>query len=233
MSEVFQVKLGQISMTAPNFISPWENGWNLESVYSDNFYGIKYETNIAVTLNNKIKKVRPGQLVKYIEEKVNKKWFLIHNNLTHVLKSRMMRYNIKRKRFLQEKYKDKESSIGSYSSKFLKREYYHLYDTFKFVGNWHMINTLYLCDQVELAPSEFNLSLENRILFNTLTGRFLLDNEFTLIPSNTFGGYHARICVNDSGLYISDHFTFSFGSILFKRYDVCLFVLVLLLTYLF
>jgi hypothetical protein len=95
-------------------------------------------------------------------------------------------------------------------------------------GEMHTISRLYICDQVELQPSEFLLNNTQGALYIYKLKRVLFDNQFVLMRSNTFNEYRARICKEDSGLFERNT---NVGEIL-KSFYLCFSYVSLLLIFL-
>ncbi|XP_045201909.2 uncharacterized protein LOC123555318 [Mercenaria mercenaria] len=158
------------------------------------------KTNLIVGLARKQSKVRPQDLIQNLKRILKGKWFLKHN-VTISFKASILAYtNINRG---QGSGHETGIAFGSISQNVTYPRYCIVYkSSWDIPKRNHMITKLYLCYQVELTQSEFILSTDKKLLFNNVTQRVMFTNEFVLLGSSTDDGDRARICVEDSGMYI-------------------------------
>lgn len=206
----------QVKMTEKvlDLISHWQQNWVINSIYYEDPGKGNRTKNLLVILSNKLSQVKPETLVNYIKNTVKRDWTLKHQNTTVTLKSSVL----KLKEFAFNSEVGKEIVIGNQSIIVPSPLYHMVYTTLSLPGNTHLVTKLYWCDQVELHPSEFILNSDKTLLFNYITYRILHRCEFLLIASNTFEGIRVRVCIEDSGLYLTEDRVISFGG---SRYKSC------------
>jgi hypothetical protein len=128
---------------------------------------------------------------------IGKTWSLRLRNVTKVLNS------AKFSKISSIWYYDGIQVDGFYNlTDFLETPQYKLaYSPLSSYQNQHVINKLYICNQVELQSSEFLLSNDMRVLYFLTSKRFLFDGQFVIMQNEKFGKSRARICVEDSGFH--------------------------------
>jgi hypothetical protein len=201
---MFKVPFGATFTTVlPPLESHWEREWSVFDIfYKETGNNSSFSDNFIVFIKRKIFKVKPNNIVQYIRHTVKSPWYISLNNEKVLLKSADFT-----KLTAVYTYVD-STRISVFENQMeapVKPQYNYIYQSpFPSDLDNHIITKLYVCEQVELTPSEFILSHDESILYNNITKRFLFDGEFAILKSNVFDGLRARICIEDSGLHKMD-----------------------------
>jgi hypothetical protein len=118
-------------------------------------------------------------------------------NTTEVLKSTNFSMIMS---FWSQNHRGKDYKSYNITEKLEKPQYELVFDSKIPFQKAHIITGLYMCVQIELEPSEFLLLEDNQFLYIYISKRFIFDGQFVL--TQTFGETRARICIEDSGLYV-------------------------------
>ena len=179
----------------------------------------------VICMLRQLSNAEPGMIISNIKKKISKAWTMYLRNNTQVLKSSQFSL---RKDPLKHHLPVKGDRFHNFTG-FVETQYYkQLYGILRFAITSHVITKLYLCDQIELKPSEFLLNNENDTIYYYSTKRFLYDGQFVLVHGKTHDEYHARICIDDSNFYKRN-----LGAIPKQHYPFSVFAIVLFMFLLY
>jgi hypothetical protein len=210
------------STILPPLKSVWLENWTVESIHKRVIDMPQLSNNVIITMRRKILSIKPDVMIANIEKSIGQPWSIRVRNETVVLKS--ANFSMAGKSISYRK-DNKVDDFYNLTKNIEWPDYQLLYVNLTPSGEMHTISRLYICDQVELEPSEFLLNSRKYTLYIYKSKRVLFDNQFVLMRSNTFSEYSARICIDDSGLYEGK---INVGAIL-KTFDLCFFVVSMLL----
>jgi hypothetical protein len=150
-------------------------------------------------MRRKITSVKPDVIITDIRKMIGQAWYIRVGNVLVGLKS--ANFSVVSKSIWNGNYRNKAHDFYNLTENLKWPEYIPLYENTTPIEKIHTISRLYICDQVELEPSEFLLNSIKKALYIYTSKRVLFDNQFALISSNKFSENRARICIEDSGLY--------------------------------
>ena len=160
--------------------------------------------NFVITIYKKLPQIRPDIIITNIKKIIKHAWFLRLRNGADIpmssnfsIRTNIWRVRNGNKRIYFDNFTE-DVKIPMY-----KRVYSYRAG---FIQTPYVISKLYMCDQVELEPSEFALSTSKDVMYSYTTKRFMFDGQFTLVQSQD-GRYRARICIEDSGMYMLNRAT--------------------------
>jgi hypothetical protein len=181
-------------------------------------------------MNRKKLTVDPPMFIASIMKLIGHPWSLNLGNVTEVHKSSSFSV---RNSFLSSSNSQQQTkaNVPHNQTKNIEiPQYKEVYYQHLNIQKKHIITKLYMCDQVELESSEFLLINDQRVLYSYATKRFLFDGQFALILSDISGQLHARICIEDSGLFKAP---FRNVGVIFKSFCNYLVVPTVLLKFLY
>jgi hypothetical protein len=205
-----------VAFDLPPLKSVWLEKWSVAYILNRVMDEPKLSNNVIIVMRRKISSVQPDVIITNITKMIGQAWSIHVRNDTFVLKS--ANFSVV----------SKSIHYGNYD--FIKAdEFYNLTENLEWpnyelvyinqtrVLDMHTISRLYICNQIELEPSEFLLNSNKFALYIYTSKRVLFDGQFALIRSNTFNKNRARICIEDSGLFKRNT---NVGSFL-KCFDLC------------
>jgi hypothetical protein len=228
VSETFGIQYeADISTVLPPLKSVWLEKWSVDSIHSRVMDVPQLSNNVIIITRRKIPSVKPNVIITNITKLIRQAWSIRVRNVMVGLKS--ANFSMGTTSLWNGNYKNKADDFYNLTENLEWSNYEILYDNPTPRGKILTISRLYICDQVELEPSEFLLNSKNNALYIYSSKRVLFDNQFVLVHSNDFIGNRARICIEDSGLY--KRYT-NMGAIL-KKFDLCFVKISMLLIFLF
>lgn len=170
--------------------------WEVEYIYYREMDVPFITTNFVISIFRKLPRVKPDTLITYIKRMIGQPWSIRLHNATEILTS--SNFSI-RTNYLS----DPNMIMNSFNlTENVEEElrYKMAYIRLGVAMNMCIITKLYICDQIELEPSEFVLLSNGMdIIYSYITKRFMFDGQFTLVHNPFDGTYRARICIEGSG----------------------------------
>jgi hypothetical protein len=199
VTEAFGISyVGFYSTVLPPLQSVWMKKWFMQSVYYRVMDEPHLTNNLIIVMHRKLSTVKPDTIIGNIKKMIGKEWKMRLRNVTEVLGTPefSMRSSFKSPSL------NKADGFYNLTKEDLDwSQYKYAYMGPVLYRKEHIISRLYICNQVELEPSEFLLNSEKNALYISTSKRILFDSQFALVRSNTFTESCARICIEDSGLY--------------------------------
>jgi hypothetical protein len=224
VSEVFNIKYGHdYASDLPPLKSMWMKRWSVHSIYYRVMDESHMSNNIIIVVDRKLSTVQPETIITNIRKMVGQAWSTRIRNVTKVLKSS---HFSTMQTFWIDPY---ENTLNNITERPYMPRYERIYVRLTLSKINPIVTRFYICEQVELAPSEFVLSKSKNILYSYITKRFLFDGQFVLTYSGTRGESRARICIEDSGLLKSNGDTVNNVAIFYKALGHCSIVASILL----
>jgi hypothetical protein len=227
VSETFGIPYKAFYSTVlPPLKSVWLEKWSVDSIHSRVMDVPQLSNNVIIVTRRKVPSVKPNVIITNITKLIGQAWSIRVRNVMVGLKS--ANFSVGSNIILHGIYRNKGDDFYNLTDNLTWSNYEKLYENPTPGGKIHTISRLYICDQVELEPSEFLLNSKNSALYIYTSKRVLFDNQFVLIRSSTSSGNRARICIEDSGLYKR---TTNMGAII-KTFDICCVEVSMLLIFL-
>jgi hypothetical protein len=168
--------------------------WNIDCLlYESKKLDTSRTTNtLVVFLHRHFDTSDPADIIRNMSLLINRKWLLPYQNGSLVLKPSLFK--------LKNPVKD-QGLI--FSGRFnLNDSYSEMYLSYKYLSREpciqsNLMTKLYFCEQVELGIGEYNISTDQKVLYNTFADNYLFDGEFDFnygIPDVS-----VKICYENSG----------------------------------
>jgi hypothetical protein len=224
VSEVFNIKYGHDYTTdLPPLKSVWMKRWSIHSIYYRVMDESLMSNNVIIVVDRKLPTVQPDTIITNIRKMIGQSWSTRIRNVTKVWKSSLFST-------LTTLWIDPyTNTFNNITEQAYMPRYEMIYVRQTLSTITQIVTRLYICEQVELAPSEFVLSKRKNILYSYMNNRFMFDGQFVLTYSGTRGESRARICIDDSGLLKSNGDTVNNVATFYKAFGHCLIVANILL----
>jgi hypothetical protein len=167
--------------------------WPIETIFYKVMEVPNMANNLVIVVVRTLSSIKPDTLKRNIQNLIGQSWTLRTDNGTEILKSSGFSTHV----YLELHHQENKKDIVNNRTVYFEYPFYKRIIVQSTGKKYNSFTKLYICDQVELNPSEFLVNREKHILYSYITQRFYFDSQFVLINSNANGEPR----VDDSGLH--------------------------------